>query len=168
MHLIHTYLTKNDITKAVFVRLTRQSALFKAWLIWTVAVWALLAFVRGVPTSQIDLLVLTISAAGGALFSVSISLAFTLLRVRRAIKTGDGILGDHDYEITEQGLRERTSVNETLANWSGIKGVEKAKHFVFIELVSGSFHIIPRNSFTSIDDENCFVSAIQNYAKRNA
>lgn len=168
MHLIHTCLTKNHIAKAVFVRLARPSALFKVWLIWTAVVLALLAFVRGVPTSQTDLLVLTISAAGGALLSVSISLAFTLLRVRRAIKLGDGILGDHDYEITEQGLLERTSVNETLANWSGIKGVKKAKHFVFIELVSGSFHIIPRNSFTSIDDENCFVSAIQNYAKRHA
>lgn len=168
MHLIRTCLTKNDITKAVFARLTCPSALFKAWLIWTVAVWALLAFVRGVPTSQTDLLVLTISASGGALISVSISVAFTLLRVRRAIKKGDGILGDHEYEIMEQGLRERTSVNETLANWSGIKSIEKAKNFVFIELVSGSFHIIPRNSFTSIDDESCFVAAIQKYAKRNA
>jgi hypothetical protein len=147
------------------VRLTRPSALFKAWLIWTIGVWALLAFVQGVPTLKTDLLVLTISAAVGALFSVSIALAFTLLRVRRSIKIGDGILGDHDYEITDQGLRERTSVNETLANWSGIKGVEKDKNFVFIELVSGSFHIIPRSSFTSIEDENCFVSAIKTYAK---
>lgn len=168
MHPIHTCLTKNDITKAVFVRLTRPSTLFKAWLIWTAAVWALLTFVRGFPNSQTDLLVLTISAAGGALFSVFISLAFALLRVRRSIKTGDGILGDHDYEITEQGLSERTSVNETLANWSGIKGVKMAKNFVFIELVNGSFHIIPRSAFASIDDENCFVSTIQNYAKRNA
>ncbi|MBR7800120.1 YcxB family protein [Undibacterium fentianense] len=163
MLAIHTTLTKNDITRAVFVRLTRPRVLFKVWLGWTLFVVVLLAVVRGMPATLIDLFVLSVSAVGGAFFSVLISVIFTLVRIRSAIQLGDGILGDHYYAVTEQGLMERTSVNETLINWSGVKRVERDKQSVLIELVSGAFHLIPKNAFTSIAEENAFVSAIQYY-----
>ena len=123
---------------------------------------------RGAPHSLTDVLVLAISASIGAILSVIASLAFTVLRVRSTIKEGDGILGDHEYAIADLGLQERTSVNETLAKWNGIKGVQQLGRFAFIELVSGSFHVIPRASFKSSQEEASFLSEVQRRAQSDA
>lgn len=166
MQSVRTTLTKRDITRALLARLASPKALIKAWPLWTVAVGILLVFVQGAPHSLIDLLVIVISASIGALISVGASLALVLMRVQHKLKDGDGILGDHEYEITDEGLRERTSVNETLVRWKGIKSVVRLKRFAFIELVSGSFHIIPASSFKSNEEEAGFLTEVQRRASR--
>ena len=168
MPSVRTNLTKSDITGAVFARLTRLGALLKAWFIWTVGLAVLLAFVRGLPTDAVDVLVLSISACAGALLSVAVSMAFMLLRVRRAVKDGDGVLGEHDYVLTESGLHEKTLVNETLATWSGIERVDRTRTFAFIVMRNGAFHIIPRRSFTSLEHEAGFLSEIERRASSGA
>jgi hypothetical protein len=164
MHSVRTSLAKGDISGAILARLTRPGAILKAWAVWTIVVAALIAFARGAPQGAVDALVLAISAATGALLSVAFSIAFTLLRVRRALKTGDGVLGDHDYVLKEDGLHEKTSVNETLAKWSGIEGVQETRGFTFIEMRSGSFHIIPRRSFRSAEHAAAFIAEVRRRA----
>ena len=168
MHSVHTSLAKSDITRAVLARLTRPSALLKAWILWTLVVGSFIAFARGLPRGPVEALVLAISASLGSLLSVAASIAFILLRVRNGLKDGDGVLGEHDYALTANGLTESTAVNETLARWSGVKGVQKTRAFAFIEMRSGSFHIIPRCSFSSPEHEATFLSEVQRYATSNA
>jgi YcxB-like protein len=164
MHSVHTNLSKSDITRAVLARLIRLGALLKAWLLWTLVLAGLIGFVRGLPQEPVEVLVLAISASLAALASVGVSVAFTLLRIRNGLKDGDGVLGEHAYAVTAGGLTEKTVVNETLARWNGIKGVRKTRAFAFIEMRSGSFHIIPRRSFRSPDHEANFLSELQRHA----
>ena len=166
MQSVRTTLTKRDIARALFARLARPKEFIKAWALWTVVFGIFLVFIQGAPHSLVDLLVILISASIGAPISVGASLAFVLMRVQHKLKDGDGILGDHEYEITDEGLRERTSVNETLVSWRGIKSVVRLKRFAFIELVNGSFHIIPASSFKSSEEHACFLNEVQRCASR--
>jgi hypothetical protein len=168
MHSVRTNLAKGDIARAVLARLTRPGPLLKAWAVWTLVVAALLSFLRGTPQDTIDILVLAISASVGAVISVTLAIAFTVLRVQRTLKPGDGVLGEHIYEVREDGLYERTSVNETMANWPGVKGVVESKTFAFIEMRSGSFHIIPRHAFSSAEHWSGFTSEIRRRATNGA
>jgi hypothetical protein len=168
MHSVHTNLAKSDITSAVLQRLIRPRALLKTWILWTLVIAGLIAFARGLPQGLVEVIVLAISASVGSLFLVAASIVFTLLRIRNGLKDGDGVLGEHDYAFTADGLTERTAVNETLARWSGIKGGHKTRAFAFIEMRSGSFHIIPRRSFRSPDHEANFLSELQRRAKSDA
>ena len=74
------------------------------------------------------------------------------------------MLGEHHYRITDEGLQEWTSVNETLLRWNGIRGVETIGKFVFVEMRSGGVHIIPRGCFESPVGETAFVSEVQRRA----
>ena len=78
------------------------------------------------------------------------------------------MLGEHAYEVREDGLHERTTVNETLANWPGIKGVVETKTFAFIEMRSGSLHIIPKHSFSSAVQGRDFISEVRRRATSDA
>lgn len=168
MHSVHTNLAKRDITMAVFARLTRRGPLLKAWVLWTVVVGGVMAVAKGLPQEPVEVLVLAISASLGSLLSVAVSIVFTLLRIRNGLKDGDGVLGEHEYALTADGLTERTAVNETLARWSGIRGANKTRAFAFIEMRSGSFHIIPRRCFRSPAHEAEFLSELQRGATSSA
>ena len=158
---VNTRLSKQDITSAALARFTRPSVLLKSWAFWSLVVASILAFKRGLPHDLIEVLTLVISASLGALLSVMVSLAVLLPRVRGSLKEGDGVLGEHEYQLTADGLLEKTSVNETITKWSGIKEVQKASRFAFIELKNGTFHIIPLRFFPSQNHEASFLSEIQ-------
>ena len=158
---VNTRLSKQDITSAAISRLTRPSVLLKAWAVWSLVIASLLAFKRGLPHDLIEVLIFGVSASLGALLSVIVYLTFLLIRVRGALKEGDGVLGEHDYQLTDDGLLEKTAVNETIAKWSGIKEVDRTSKFAFIELKSGAVHIIPLRFFSSQSHEASFLSEIQ-------
>ena len=158
---VNTCLSKQDITSATISRFTRPRVLLTSWSVWSLFVALFLAFKRGLPHDLIGALTLVISASLGALLSVLVSLAFLLLRVRGSLKDGDGVLGEHDYQITADGLLEKTAVNETIAKWSGIKEVQKTSKFAFIELKNGALHIIALRFFSSQSYEAAFLSEIQ-------
>jgi hypothetical protein len=168
MHSIHTNLAKRDITMAALARLVRPGSLLRAWVLWTVVVGGALAVAKGLPQGPVEVLVLAISASLGSLLSVAISIVFTLLRIRNGLRDGDGVLGEHEYALTSEGLIEKTAVNETLTRWSGIRGANKTRNFAFIEMRSGSFHIIPRHCFRAPNHEAEFLSELQRRAASSA
>jgi hypothetical protein len=147
VNAVRTCLTVSDVSRAVVERLTRPGSLLKAWAGWTLVVAALLVVARGVPRDAIGALSLAIAAAAGAVLSVGLAIAFTVLRVRRGLQPAAGVLGAHDYVLANDGLQEKTAVNATLSAWSAIGGVAETRNFAFIEMRSGSFHILPRHSF---------------------
>lgn len=165
MHTVRTDLAITDVSGAVLARLTRPFILLKSWGIWTLIVAALLCVAKGLPHNAMDGLVLGVSAALGSLLSVAIALAFAVLRVRKSLKPGDGVLGEHLYELREAGLYERTPVNETLSNWQGISGVTETRAYVFIEMKNGAFHILPRRAFDSDDHAASFLAEVRRHTQ---
>ena len=54
-------------------------------------------------------------------------------------------MGEHRLEIENDGLTERTDVNETKTLWRGMERVASTKTHTFIYVTSLSAHIIPHD-----------------------
>ncbi|HBS06768.1 MAG TPA: hypothetical protein DEA96_17495 [Leptospiraceae bacterium] len=63
-----------------------------------------------------------------------------------------GILGEHEYLIEEEGLRERTSANDTLHRWPSISYVSTGNVRSYIGTGGAGAHIIPARCFSSYDE----------------
>ena len=73
--------------------------------------------------------------------------AFSCLTSVATAARQPGILGLHDYEIREDGLLEKTDVNESLSRWAGIQSVKETRSHLLIWQSPGLIHVIPRRSF---------------------
>jgi hypothetical protein len=115
----------------------------------------------GVPSTarQVLALLLPILVVSGS--SVGVGLLFALMSGLLAAKRASGILGDHVYSIQSDGLREQTSVNDTLLRWGGAQDLIRTSAFLLIRIGPALFHILPRRSFSSVEEYNAFWRAIQ-------
>lgn len=86
------------------------------------------------------------------LIGVAISLTFMLFTVGKK----SGVLGEHHYTLTPEGLHERTAVNENLQKWPGIVSIRKLPSCPLFQISSYLFHIVPRSSFSSAQSFNEF------------
>jgi hypothetical protein len=60
-----------------------------------------------------------------------------------------GVLGRHTLEITDEGLRECTDVNETLHRWPGLSRVFSVGGYLFIYLGESTAHFqVPKRGFS--------------------
>ena len=104
--------------------------------------------------SPIDLKALMISCSLGAVLMFLLMPALTLRSMRRnsrrlfAEGKQQGLLGEHLLEIENDGLTERTDVNETKTLWRGMEQVAATKTHTFIYVTSLSALIIPHDRIT--------------------
>lgn len=75
---------------------------------------------------------------------------------RQAIKlyaerSNKGLLGEHQLEVAEDGIVERTAYNETRMAWGAVERVESTPEHTFICLGAGRAYIIPHNSIVEGD-----------------
>jgi hypothetical protein len=72
-----------------------------------------------------------------------------------------GVLGIHDYEVREDGLLEKTDVNESLTRWEGLQDVKETRDHLLLRQAPGMIHIIPRRSFTDRQACRHFVDTVR-------
>lgn len=77
----------------------------------------------------------------------------------------NGILADHEYTLTEEGLFEKTIANECLSKWEGNLNVLISGGYLFIQINGYLFHTIPSRYFTSKAEFNEYASALKGYWK---
>ena len=93
-----------------------------------------------------------------ALFNAAVQAAFTLFR------KNPGVVGEHEFEIRDDGLFERTSLNEGVYRWSGVSKIRCVGRFLFIYVSGNQVHYIPRNAFPSLEAFRDFRAEIENRA----
>lgn len=91
-------------------------------------------------------------------------LLFQLVQVYWAAGRQPGVLGRHEFELTDTGVIERTEVNEGLANWASVQVVLVLKHYLLLQ-TGGGLHVLPRRSFESSVDFDAFCSEVQRLRK---
>ena len=79
-----------------------------------------------------------------------------------------GVLGKHEYVITDEGLSERTKSNESLIKWSGIDEVKINKSYIFVRINQYLFHMVPRRSFSSLAKFEEFGNILTSRSNKNA
>lgn len=92
----------------------------------------LLFFVAGVVT-------IATQAVGFALcIAINISMA--------SQRTG---LGEHNYEITPEGLHETTSINSEFSKWASFDDLFRSRNYILLKKHWAALHIFPRRDFDS-------------------
>ncbi|HSY17340.1 MAG TPA: YcxB family protein [Candidatus Acidoferrales bacterium] len=72
-----------------------------------------------------------------------------------------GVLGEHTLEIRDDGLAERTAVNESLIRWAGIHKLVHTRRHLIIYVTETNAYLVPRKYFASPQDENQFRAEIE-------
>jgi YcxB-like protein len=74
-----------------------------------------------------------------------------------------GFLGDHELEIREDGLVERTDVNESVHRWAGFHKLVATGRYLYIYVTDNNVHIVPRRYFASEQEQRAFQDEIQRH-----
>jgi hypothetical protein len=99
------------------------------------------------------------------MFALVGSVTMLLMVCMVMFKTYRGLLGEHELEIREQGLVERTEFNESLHRWSGFHKVVRTTRYLYIYVTDNQVHIVPRRCFVSEQEEQAFRDELQRYFK---
>lgn len=126
----------------------------------TLILWSLVFILISLkfPTSE-DLAIST-RVAFGILCAVLFALFFSLLwrpmmdrLVRRLYREGanKGMFCQHELEIDDQGIVERTDVGEARHAWRAVERIEESDDHVFIYVSSMMAHVIPKRAVKTGD-----------------
>jgi len=66
-----------------------------------------------------------------------------------AFKKHRGVIGKHTLQITDEGLIERTDVNEAISKWAGLHKVVSGPKYLYIYVTESNAHIVPKRYFPS-------------------
>jgi hypothetical protein len=75
-----------------------------------------------------------------------------------------GTLGEHVISLTEDGVRERTAVNESTTAWSVIE-VDRDEHALYLRVGPMVSHVIPWRSFASEAEAQAFEDGARSRAR---
>ena len=108
-----------------------------------------------------------------ALFFIAINLCFvgfaTMMTMWLTImfKKLQGLLGEHELEIRDDGIVERTNINESVHRWAGFHKIITTRRYLYIYVTDHNVHIVPRRSFASEQEEKAFRNEIEKHARSN-
>jgi hypothetical protein len=103
---------------------------------------------------------------------ISIPLAYLIMAfllkfyITKRATSSKGVLGEHVIEISVDGLKETTDVNDSFHSWKGIVGVVQNKDYIFIYINPSTAHIIPKRFFSSKDESRQFFNSALMYWKQ--
>jgi hypothetical protein len=92
---------------------------------------------------------------GGVFFFMSV-LQIAIQFFWMMLNKNRGVLGAHELEIRDEGLIERTAVNESTHRWSGFHKVSCTRRFLFIFVTDVIVHYVPMSCFPSKADAKRF------------
>ena len=122
----------------------------------------------GIPNNVIHALLCLLCTFVGAILMMSI-LIIGLLFLTLTLPQISGVIGHHEYEITDQGFIERNKNAETLSFWHSIKEIVLAGSYIYVRINAYQFVIIPRRGFaTQQEFENYCQNLKQFWHAKNA
>ena len=82
---------------------------------------------------------------------VAIRMQLTVLHqaLHRLALQHRGVIGKHTLQITDEGLIERTDVNEAISKWAGLHKVVSGPKYLYIYVTESNAHIVPKRYFPS-------------------
>jgi YcxB-like protein len=158
-HTIH--LTRGDLLGVMWHLSLRQKS---TWIVGTLITGAIaytMVTGKNPPDNIYEVVAMMIILLLLWCFLPLLGAVISCLTVLASAARQRGVLGLHDYEVREDGLLEKTDVNESLTRWEGLQGVKETRSHLLLRQSPGLIHIIPRRSFT--DPQACrhFVDSVR-------
>lgn len=95
------------------------------------------------------------------MFCVVGLMTMVLMSLMVVFKKYRGLLGEHELEIRDDGLVERTDVNESLHRWAGFHKIARSRRHLYVYVTDNNVHIVPRRGFGSEQEEEAFRSELE-------
>lgn len=165
---IRVSITRTDLVRLSLSRFPRTRS---TWVLWFVIAGCLLVmdFVSdGIPVSPRAWGRTLFIASFAATFALIFGLVFSLVQILLASKTTNGVLGEHIYFFTKDGLVERTAVNEGVTKWGGAVAVSQTDSYLLIQIAPVLFFILPRRAFSDDAQYKQFGIEAQKLVRTNA
>jgi hypothetical protein len=165
MPRVVVHLRRRDLLRAQFQMLRRKrifAMLFIAML--AVSAWDLHRFGSLPGNYAVAALVLTPTL----IVAVAILASFAIIAPLMLVRLGRtrGVLGEHAFEITDQGLREITEAGETRVAWGAARRVFRTRAFLFAVIHSRGIFLFPRRAFANASAYDEFWNALQPLARK--
>ena len=119
--------------------------------------WKLLLSLGSMPATIIVLgIVLKLPVYYIVPLTVVVGLAFDILylnlskkRFEKKLQNNEGYLGEHTFEIGDEGIKETTCKRSKFNKWTSIKHVTENIEYIYIFFEQTMAHIIPKKAFSS-------------------
>ena len=162
------HLRLRDLLRAQFQMVRRMPVfklLFVALLAWNAWLWYRSSPPAGlVPAGAF---ILTAVLFTGAALLATYAVAAILMLGR--LGSTPGVLGEHVFEITADGLREVTQVSEIRIAWGAARKVFRTRSFLFALVHARGAFLFPRQAFADSPAYDEFWNALQPLAgKKNS
>lgn len=102
-------------------------------------------------------------------FLAGIQLATFVLVVLLAVlnpRLKRGVLGEHVFEVREEGLFESTAFNDTLYKWAAVDKVNRPFRRHFVRIAGANWFIIPDHNFPSKQEAIAFADLLRSRMAR--
>lgn len=80
------------------------------------------------------------------------------------INPNRGVVGEHEFEIRDDGFLERTTFNESIHRWAGFHKIVRSNNCLFIYVTDNIVHYIPLRVFASEQDAGSFQAELRKKA----
>lgn len=160
---VNVNISKSDLIYSNFSLWFKLKSTYISILLLSVIVSIYIVWKDGFPEKFEALVTILIS---GSTNGTGVFLAYVLISSINIFMTSNeknGILGQHQYAITPDGLYVKTNSNEGIHKWEGIKYVKKTNSYIYLQISYYLFYIIPKHSFDSHNDFQRFFNASLQY-----
>ena len=128
---VTTNINRADLIRLNLYLIPRLKSTYISILIYTVLVFAFLVWMHGFPSDAKDWCSILFGSIGGGIGAIFVGTVFSLFSILLMSSKKNGILGEHEYELSTEGLFEKTDANEGLSKWSGIAEVKEIGNYLF-------------------------------------
>ena len=156
---VTTNIGKIDLIRFNLAVIPRLRSTYVTILVIAIFVFGFVCWKNGFPQTQNSWIAIFAGSLAGGLFGMLFGVVFSILSILLMSSSTNGILGEHEYTLTPEGLHERTSANEGLSKWSGITKVKVAGSYLLFQISGYLFHVVPARSFESKENFKEFVSS---------
>ncbi len=168
MPRVVVHLRRRDLLRAQFQMIRRMPVfklLFVALLAWNAWLWFSTSPTPGIAAAFAHLLTAVLFTGAALLITYGIAVILMLKR----LGSTPGVLGEHAFEITQDGLREVTEVSEIRVAFGAARKVFRTRSFLFALVNSRGAFLFPRHAFADSSAYEEFWNALQPLAgKKNS
>lgn len=160
---VTTDISKTDLVRFNLAILPRLRSTYVTILVISVFVFGYICWKNGIPQTQSNWIVITIGSVGGGVFGMLFGVICSIISILLMSSRHNGILGHHEYTLTDEGLHEKTSANEGVSKWAGVTKVKVTGPYLLFQIAGYLFHIVPARSFETKEQFSEFVSLSMEY-----
>ena len=155
---VTTNINRMDLIKFNFLLLPRSKSTYISILILSVLIFLFIFWKNGYPVSPIKLFILLIASVVGGIVGSLFGFVTSVINILFMSTKNNGVLGAHEYNVSIEGLYEKTNANESLNKWEGIMQIKVIGSYLLIQITGYLFHIIPRRDFESNERFEQFIN----------